>query len=71
MEPSILRLFPKPREHRSGRHCVLDDEVETSVELWFRHQGAQLYRDGLNEITLMFDDSVKIGEVIVWRSKCM
>ena len=52
-------------EYLRGHHYGLDSEVKTVVRLWFHHQEAQFYCDGLMNIP----QGGRLG-VLLYRNNC-
>ncbi|GFU20284.1 hypothetical protein TNCV_4933591 [Trichonephila clavipes] len=48
LAPSDCFLFPRMKEHLSGRRFSSDSAVKTSAETWFNGRGPDFYQDGLS-----------------------
>ncbi|GFS81921.1 uncharacterized protein TNCV_2497081 [Trichonephila clavipes] len=57
LAPSDYFLFPKLKEHFSGRWFSSDSAVKTSAETWLNGYGPDFYQDGLKKLVLHSDNS--------------
>ncbi|GFT80569.1 uncharacterized protein TNCV_5122761 [Trichonephila clavipes] len=58
MAPSDYFLFPRLKEHLSGKRFSSDSAVKTSTEILLKGQGPDSYQDGLSKLVLRSDKSL-------------
>ncbi|GFU27277.1 uncharacterized protein TNCV_1694331 [Trichonephila clavipes] len=59
LAPSDYFLFPKLKEHFSGRWFSSDSAAKTSAETWLNGYGPDFYQDGLKKLVLHSDKCLK------------
>ncbi|GIX98304.1 uncharacterized protein CEXT_362731 [Caerostris extrusa] len=59
LAPSDYFVFPRLKEHLSGRRFSSNSAVKTSAETWLNGQRPDFYQDGLNKLVLRCDKCLK------------
>ncbi|GFT69947.1 uncharacterized protein TNCV_4732681 [Trichonephila clavipes] len=63
--PSDYFLFPRLKEHLSGRRFSSDSAVKTTAETWLNEQGPDFYQGGLSKLVLRSDKCLnRLGDYV-------
>jgi hypothetical protein len=61
LAPSDFHLFGLQKNHLGGKRFADDEEVETEVRKWLRHQSKNLYAAGFDALVKQWDKYISVG----------
>ncbi|GFX53054.1 uncharacterized protein TNCV_1655131 [Trichonephila clavipes] len=65
LAPRDYFLFPRLKEHLSGKRFSSNSAVKTSAEIWLNGQGPHFYLDGLSKLYLRSDKCLgRLGDYV-------
>jgi hypothetical protein len=57
----LRKVFRVKRFHLGGKRFVVDEDVETEVRKWLRHQSKDFYAAGFDALVKRWDMSINVG----------